>query len=173
MIDRKRPDQAGRAGRPLQSLQQCRNASRQLVRAGGSQPVTAKHSCAQRRWSALDSETAWCSCLQRREQLDKRAGHPGEVRSSTAHSEGLGRSPQVPSCRRARKVDEGRASVNAGAKPGLTFGVREFVRAFSIAAPDASLGVRKPVRIFYCCAQPPDTFPIRQVTPSAFQADTS
>ena len=85
--------------------------------------------------------------------------------ASTAHSEGLGRSPQVPSCRRARKVDEGRASVNAGAKPGLTFGVREFVRAFSIAAPDASLGVRKPVRIFYCCAQPPDTFPIRQVTP--------
>ena len=96
VIDRKRPDQAGRAGRPLQSPQQRRNASRQLVRAGGSQPGTAKHSCAQRCRSALDSETAWCSCLQRREQLDKRADHPGEVRSSTAHSEGLGRSPPVP-----------------------------------------------------------------------------
>ena len=102
VIDRKRPDQAGRAGRPLQSLQHCRNASRQLVRAGGSQPVTAKHSCAQRRWSALDSETAWCSCLQRREQLDKRAGHPGEVRSSTGDSEGLGRSPPAPSWVRAK-----------------------------------------------------------------------
>ena len=118
--DRKRPDQAGRAGRPLQSLQQCRNASRQLVRAGGSQPVTAKHSCAQRRWSALDSETAWCSCLQRREQLDKRAGHPGEVRSSTAHSEGLGRSPPVPWCVRAkartsrpRRVVDGRRTAPA------------------------------------------------------------
>ena len=90
--------------------------------------------------------------------------HPGEVRSSTAHSEGLGRSPQVPSWSvHARSSDEGRASVNAGAKART--GVRAFVRAFSIAAPHASLGVRKPVRIFYCCAQPPDTFPNRQVTP--------
>ena len=64
------------------------------MRAGGSQPVTAKHSCAQRRWSALDSETAWCSCLQRREQLDKRAGTPW--RCAFIHSS-LGRSRKVSS----------------------------------------------------------------------------
>lgn len=117
VIDRKRPDQAGRAGRPLQSLQQCRNASRQPVCAGGSQPVTAKHSCAQQRWSALDSETAWCSCLQRREQLDKRADHPGEVRSSTAHSEGLGRSPPVPSWVRAKRAHRNHAESSSRPAP--------------------------------------------------------
>ena len=63
--------------------------------------------------------------------------------ASTAHSEGLGRSPQVPSWSvHARSSDEGRASVNAGAKART--GVRAFVRTFSIAAPHASLGVRKP-----------------------------
>ena len=94
VIDRKRPDQAGRAGRPLQSLQQCRNASRQLVRAGGSQPVTAKHSC---RVAALEHARLRDRLLQplaeaRTARLESRP----PWRSTFIHSS-LGRSRKVSS----------------------------------------------------------------------------